>query len=196
MSSIMVERFRIFQHSKAYGVLMEYLELCRPIFDIVFYHGTQVAVKALKAASKVSSQQPDLQFIYEASMLHDIGILKTYAPEIDCFGKAHYIEHGVLGSDIFMERGLPKFARVCATHIGTGLTRKDIRSASLPIPEKDYLPETLEERIICWADKFYSKNPDRLFEEKTVDHIIQSLEKHHSSKVELFLQWNKEFGES
>ena len=196
MSGIMVEHFRIFQHSPAYGVLMEHLELCRPVFDIVFYHGTQVASKALKAAHKLSSRQPDFQFVYEASMLHDIGILKTYAPEIDCFGKARYIEHGVLGADIFMKRGLLKFAQVCATHIGTGLTREDIRSASLPIPEKDYLPETLEEKIICWADKFYSKNPGRLFEEKTVDHIIKELEKHQSSKVDLFLQWNREFGDN
>ncbi len=195
MSDTMVERFRIFQHSKAYGLLMEYLELCRPVFDIFFYHGTLVAAKALKAAEKVSSQQPDLQFIYEASMVHDFGILMTYAPEIDCFGKAHYIEHGVLGAAVFETRGLPRFARVCATHIGTGLTREDIRFASLPIPEKDYLPETVEEKIICWADKFYSKNINRLFEEKTVDHIIKNLEKHHSSKVALFLHWNREFGE-
>lgn len=194
MSSVMIEYFRKFQHSKAYGVLMEYLEPCRPLFDIFFYHGTLVAFKALKAAQKVSFKQPDFQFIYEASMLHDLGIIKTYAPDIDCFGKSHYIEHGVLGARIFEERGLTRFARVCANHIGTGLTREDIRSALLPIPEKDYLPETLEEKMICWADKFYSKNPNRLFEENSLEQIVHNLEKYHTSKVDLFLQWNREFG--
>ena len=174
---------------------MDYLEPCRPVFEIFFYHGTLVARKALKAAHKIEIYKPDFQFIYEASILHDIGVFKTYAPDIDCFGKAHYIEHGVLGACIFSERGLHRFARVCTTHIGTGLTREDIRSASLPIPENDYLPETLEEKIICWADKFYSKNPDRLFEEKSLETIIHGLQKHHSSKVDQFLQWNKEFGE-
>ena len=52
-------------------------------------------------------------------------------------------------------------------------------------------PETLEEQLICYADKFYSKShPDQ---EKTVEQAVQSLRKFGEEGVVRFLAWVKQF---
>ena len=42
-------------------------------------------------------------------------------------------------------------------HTGAGLTKKEIIEQELPLPQQDFLPETTEEKLICYADKFFSK---------------------------------------
>ncbi len=53
--------------------------------------------------------------------------------------------------------GLPRHALVCERHTGAGLTVDDIISQRLPLPLRDMTPQTLEERLICYADKFYPR---------------------------------------
>jgi uncharacterized protein len=55
-------------------------------------------------------------------------------------------------------------------------------------------PETLAERIICYADLFFSKNPERLEKEKSVEKIRKSLSKFGEDKVAIFEAWQREFG--
>lgn len=84
-----------------------------------------------------------------------------------------------------------RIASVCERHTGTGLTAENIREQHLPLPECDFLPQTLEEQIICYADKFYSKShPER---ERTVEQTAQSLEKFGHEGVEKFLRWAEMF---
>ena len=71
--------------------------------------------------------------------------------------------------------GYPRHARVCERHTGAGLTKHDIISQKLPLPEEDFLPETIEEKLICYADKFYSKS--HLSREKTIEQAEKSLAK-------------------
>ena len=55
--------------------------------------------------------------------------------------------------------GAPEWlARVAERHTGAGITAEDIAENHLPMPPGDYMPETLLERLICYADKFYSKS--------------------------------------
>jgi uncharacterized protein len=54
----------------------------------------------------------------------------------------------------------------------------------LPIPERDYLPETPEEKLICLADKFFSKSGD--MREKPAGAVRRSLEKFGADTVERF----------
>ena len=70
---------------------------------------------------------------------------------------------------------LEKYARICERHTGSGLTAEDIRCQGLPLPEQDYLPETDEEKLICLADKFYSKSGD--LREKEMSRILRSMRK-------------------
>ena len=91
-------------------------------------------------------------------MLHDIGIIYCDAPKIYCNGTHKYIEHGYLGAELLRREGFPKHALVAERHTGTGITIEQIEREELPIPERDYCPQSLEEKIICYADKFYSKS--------------------------------------
>lgn len=55
------------------------------------------------------------------------------------------------------------------------------------------MPLTLEEKIICFADLFYSKKPGRLHAKKSIDEIKKTLQKHGDHKVIIFEKWVKEF---
>jgi len=82
-------------------------------------------------------------------------------------------------------------ARVCARHTGTGLTAENIRERKLPLPEEDLVPETVEEQIICYADKFFSKT--HLDYHKSYEQALHSLEKFGEHGVKVFSEWHKRF---
>ena len=124
---------------------------------ILTVHSRLVAEKALWIARRHPELQLDEVFLYEAAMLHDIGIFQTDAPRIYCFGEHPYICHGYLGADLMRREGYPRHALVCERHTGAGLSLDDILAQGLPVPHRDMLPVSLEEQVICFADKFYSK---------------------------------------
>lgn len=144
--------------------------------DILVRHSKSVADKALAIADAHPELKLDRQFILEAAMVHDIGIVLTDAPDIKCFGTEPYIRHGVLGAELMRAEGYPKHARVCERHTGAGLSLAEIEAQNLPLPHIDLLPETLEEKVICYADKFYSKT--KLDREKTIEQAERSVAKH------------------
>ncbi len=162
------------------------------LFKILMNHSLAVAEKALKVAEKFP--QVDKKFIYEASLLHDIGIFMTYAPKIGCFGEKPYIAHGYLGRILLEKEGFFKHALVCERHIGVGITKEEIIQNKLPLPQRDMVPETLEEKIIAFADKFFTKRGDGLVKVNTVEEILEKLAKHGKEKVKIFLDWLKLFG--
>ena len=125
-------------------------------------------------------------------MLHDIGIFRCDAPSIQCFGSEPYICHGAIGGKILREEGWLRHALVCERHTGTGLSREQIESQHLPLPPDGiYEPEVLEEQVVCYADKFYSKSsPERV---RTVAETAQSLEKFGHEGVLKFLAWSRAF---
>lgn len=149
---------------------------------------------AIARALKQRGYQPDLQFIGEAAMLHDIGIIFTNAPDIGCHGQAPYLQHGIIGAALLLELGLHAHARVCERHTGVGLTAEEILRQGLPLPVRDLQPETLEEKIICYADLFFSKNPAKLQRQKSVDKIRKQLASYGDGKVRIFDLWHRDFG--
>ncbi|MCM1028684.1 MAG: Gfo/Idh/MocA family oxidoreductase [Pseudoflavonifractor sp.] len=129
--------------------------------DIFISHSRSVAGLALEIAHRCHLPLADEE-IETAAMLHDIGIFMTHAPSIACNGSEPYIAHGIIGASLLRSLG-PKwepYARVAERHTGSGLTATEIRRQHLPLPERDFLPETLLEKLICYADKFYSKSGD------------------------------------
>jgi uncharacterized protein len=137
---------------------------------------------------------PDLKFIEEAAMLHDIGIFLTDQPEIGCHGDKPYVCHGYLGREILEREGFPKHGLVCERHIGIGISLKDIDEKNLPLPRRDMVPVSIEEQIICFADKFFSKNPDFLLKEKPLEKIRSYISKFGEEKLSLFDRWLEIFG--
>ncbi|SEA81719.1 uncharacterized protein SAMN05660420_03284 [Desulfuromusa kysingii] len=163
--------------------------------QILLDHSRLVTRRALKIGRYLQTQgEPvDLQFLAQAAMLHDIGMIKTNTPELGCHGKAPYLQHGIRGKEILEEEGLFQHARVSERHTGVGLTAKDISKQHLPLPVQDMRPETLEEQIICYADLFYSKGVKNRNREKTHQRVRDKLIKYGKSKVNIFDQWHKKF---
>ena len=163
-----------------------------PLRRILVEHSRSVATMALEVAHRHPELGADEAFLHEAAMLHDIGIYLTDAPGIQCFGREPYIRHGLLGGELLRREGLPRHARVAERHTGTGLTVETIRRQALPLPLQDFSPETIEEQMVCYADKFFSKShPER---ERTVEQTLRSLEKFGEKDTRTFLEWNEMFG--
>lgn len=158
---------------------------------ILLTHSRSVADKALDIVRRHPELEVDAQFIEEAALLHDIGIVSVNAPRIECYGTEAYIRHGVLGAEMLRVEGLELHARVCERHTGTGLTMEQIVQQELPLPHQDLQPQSIEEQIICFADKFFSKT--RLDEEKSVEQARRSLEKFGEEGLAKFDAWCERF---
>lgn len=157
--------------------------------ELLIAHSESVGRKALKLAESAGMERKiDRQFVYDAAMLHDIGIVRCDAPGIHCHGTLPYICHGIAGSEILKEEGIwEAYRRVCERHTGAGITAEEIKSQNLPLPPGDYVPETLEEKLICYADKFYSKSGDPR-KEKTMEKAENSMARHGRESLERFLE--------
>ena len=154
-----------------------------PFRQMLLKHSYQVCTKAesIMELPEAGSQGLNRELVIRGALLHDIGIGRCHAPDILCMGTEPYIAHGVIGAQMLRSYGtentmeLEAYARICERHTGTGLTAEDIRRQHLPLPERDFLPETPEEKLICLADKFYSKSGN--MEEKSLSRIVRSMEK-------------------
>ncbi len=174
-----------------YKIIEKFYPKDTDIYFILKTHSKQVRDKALEIASKHPEFKLDKQFLSEASMLHDIGIFKCDAPGIHCKGTHKYIEHGYLGAQLLRAEDLPRHARVCERHTGTGLTKEMIVNNNLSLPHQDFTPETLEEQVICYADKFFSKS--KLSQTLSVEKIRKNLARYGDSQVAKFDAWHKKF---
>ncbi|MFX0180231.1 MAG: HDIG domain-containing metalloprotein [Candidatus Hodarchaeota archaeon] len=104
-------------------------------------HSLKVAEKALAIAEKITKIKINFNLIEIGALLHDIGR-----------SKAHGFKHALIGAKILREGGFPEeLARICETHILGGLDKEDAKAVGLP--ERDFLPNSIEEKIICLADK-------------------------------------------
>ena len=178
---------------KPLELLAEFYDTRTKAFKILVEHGRQVAQKARAAAATVSALKPDLEFIETAAMLHDIGIFLTRTPQFGCFGKHPYICHGILGSDLLKEKGHSELALVCERHVGVGISIEDIQRQNLPLPNRDMIPISIEEQILCYADKFFSKTGNGRPVEKSIAQIIDNLSRYGPDKVERFEFWAQMF---
>jgi len=169
-------------------IIQKYYTEKSALYELLLVHSRAVAEKAMEAAKRHPELLVDQEFVYEAAMLHDIGIFMTDAPKIHCFGAYPYICHGYLGAELLRrEDGLERHARVCERHTGAGISLEDILKRNLPLPHKDLMPETLEEQVICFADKFFSKT--NLLKEKSLDKVRKSLGKWGDNDVARFNRW-------
>lgn len=158
---------------------------------VLLTHSRQVAERALRIVDAHPELHMNRDFVFEAAMLHDIGIIFCDAPRIFCMGPHHYIEHGYLGAELLRREGLPMHADVAERHTGTGLTLDEIRSSSWQLPLRDFSPRTLEEIVICYADKFYSKS--HIGEELPYAKVRQSIWRYGSDSVGRFDKWQQLF---
>lgn len=174
-------------------IIKKYYSSKSKTYRLLMNHNKLVIKKALEIAKKAKHLNPNLQFIREAAMLHDIGIFRTNAPEIGCYGSKPYICHGYLGRKILEEEGFPKHALVCERHIGVGINLNEIKKRKLPLPKRDMVPISVEEQIVCLADKFFSKTGKYSKKERSLEEIREGLLRFGKDHVERFNLWLKRF---
>ena len=157
--------------------------------DILLRHGELVAGKGLEIAARVPHLAPDTRFIEEAAMLHDIGIFMTRAPALFCTGESPYVCHGFLGRNLLDSMDLPRHAMVSERHTGAGISKENILRRNLPLPARDMIPETIEEIIVCAADKFFSKSPSKSGRTMTRARIVRELGAIDPAHASRFSEW-------
>lgn len=174
-----------------FDIIEKYYEKGGEAYNILVDHSASVTELAVRMALKRPDLNIDLGFVSEAAMLHDIGIFQTDAPVLHCFGANPYICHGYLGSEILQKEGLPRHALVCERHTGTGLSLKHIVENGLPLPQREMVPLSVEEQVICFADKFFSKT--HLGEKYSVERARTKLEKFGEETLVRFDAWCEMF---
>ena len=177
-------------------------------YKIYVVHVTLVTKKALEIGRQLGLSEASLELIEVAGMLHDIGVVAVKSPKMDCTGELSYIAHGVAGAAIlrtWAEKNqaelnekelelLEKAALVAERHIGVGLTAQEVAARGLPLPAGvDYLPTSLEEQIITFADLFFSKREATLWQEESADQIEKELTEYGEEQVEVFRTWREKF---
>jgi uncharacterized protein len=177
-----------FQPMKPLEIIAKYYKPRSKAYLILVGHCNLVTEKALKIAQNHKELLPDLAFIEEAAMLHDIGIFKTNAPNLFCFGEYPYLCHGYLGCELLVAEGYPEHGLVCERHTGVGITTEEITANKLPLPLRDFVPVSVEEQIVCFADKFFSKSREP-FQEKSVSEVRKSMRKFGEKNLLRFNEW-------
>jgi uncharacterized protein len=89
----------------------------------------------------------------------------------------HGVEHGVVGGRIARELGLPEnLVKIIERHVGAGIPLDE--AETLGFPEGEYKPETLEEKIVTYADKLI-EGKDVVNINEIIDKFEKELGKNH-----------------
>ena len=88
----------------------------------------------------------------------------------------------------------PKHALVCERHVGTGITLDEIKTRNLHLPLREMINVSIEEQIVCYADKFFSKNGGDSNPPQTIETIRRRLARYGDDNVKRFMDWATRFG--
>ncbi len=114
--------------------------------DHLIKHCKAVCKKALKLSSNFNDV--DTELVKTGALLHDIGRCKTNG-----------IDHAIIGAKILKELGFSEdVANIALRHIGAGIPREE--AIELGLPPQDYIPITLEEKIVAHADNLVHQDKE------------------------------------
>ncbi|MEM2103270.1 MAG: TIGR00295 family protein [Candidatus Bathyarchaeia archaeon] len=133
-------------------------------WENVIKHCEAVKELAVEIAKKCIEKglTVNLKLVEIGALLHDIGRAKT-----------HSVHHAVIGSQIAQKLGLPESViSIIKRHVGGGITMEE--AEKLGWPKDVYTPETLEEKIVAYADKLI-EGSKRVPIEKTIDKLSKEL---------------------
>jgi uncharacterized protein len=159
--------------------------------ELLLRHGELVGRKALQILDRAPWLKADREFVVQAAMLHDIGIGRTRCPELGCTGRLPYLCHGVEGVRCLMIWARATWAGL-RTSRGGGTQRPSGAQQPFPFPIRDMLPLSVEEQLICYADKFFSKT-DNGRHEKGIREITAGLARFETEYVGRFLALHRRF---
>lgn len=138
--------------------LLEELK-CSPY---IIKHSRAVLAKALEISTNFDV---DLDTVHAGALLHDVGRTKTQG-----------IRHSLEGAEILREHNFPpEVVRIAEVHIGAGIPQDE--TYELGLPYRDYMPVTLEEKIVAHADNLIHGT-----EEVSLEFVVGKWEKKMGKK--------------
>ena len=121
----------------------------------VIKHCKTVSKLAVKISKELVKKNipVDIELVRIGGLLHDIGRSKT-----------HDINHALVGSEIARSYEFPEdIVKVIERHTGSGITAEE--ASQLGLPKRDYIPQTLEEKIVSYTDKLVTRDREMRFSE-------------------------------
>jgi len=130
---------------RKYGSIPVIVEHCRAVERVARIIAGELARRGAAVDEKV---------IQAGALLHDIGRTRIQT-----------VRHGYEGAEILRKEGVDeRVVEVVKRHVGAGITREE--ATKLGFPVGDYMPRTLEQKVVCFADKMIDSNKARPFAEE------------------------------
>ena len=105
------------------------------------------------------------------ALLHDIGRSQT-----------QLVSHGYVGAQILEKEGVDGIVvEIVRRHVGAGISAEEANV--LGFPSGDYIPRTLEQKIVCFADKLLDGDRARPFEEEVKRFVKKGHDVHRLRKL-------------
>ncbi len=156
--------------------IMRELQAPQDVID----HCEAVNRVCLETVEKLRRKNPALKInkrlVSIAALLHDIGRMKTQG-----------IDHAVTGAQILRDLNtdndpdMENVAQICEKHIGGGITRSE--AAKLGLPDKDYVPKTIEEKIVAYCDNLIDEEDGKIIVREP-SWVAMKYEKKHGKNSE------------
>lgn len=133
----------------------------------VISHSKAVAKLAVEIAKRLEKKMDvDINLVKVGALLHDIGRSET-----------HSVDHPVVGAEIAKSLGLPsRIISMIERHVGGGITAREAKK--LGWPNKSYVPQTIEEKIVAYADKLV-EGSRRVSIDRTMESFKENLGSEH-----------------
>ncbi len=129
------------------------------VFNLIYEH-CQIVAEIAKWCVEQNKLNVDKDLLEASCLLHDIGTYALFDAEGMDKNEHNYKQHAIFGAALIIEESLDiRIANIVRTHVLMGLSKKEIIDGGFGMPQKDYLPNTIEARLLCYADRFHSKLP-------------------------------------
>ena len=150
----------------------------------VISHVEKVTKKAIEIGRILREKgvDVDLELLEMGGYLHDIGRSVT-----------HGVRHGIESGKILRKLGFSEpLIKLVERHVGAGITKEE--ATKLGLPSQNYIPETLEEKILAYADKFLES--ELVFRTVNGEQIAEREDIEYESIEPTLIRFRKIFGKN